>query len=190
MNAQQQTSITIPTGLRQDAQGRLIPEALIKIEQEQQVLRRMGARLTLEDGRIAFAYGYDDRLFEIWLVGDHLVANIDRYSAICPEAHSSAFDPDKWAEQVIVLQAPCTRDGFRYLGQVCRALLAKRNVFLRCADGTWCLSMSGQTFIPREDDGRACPVFYPWEGHNHVAKHVNQGWRKSITAQPLDLIFH
>lgn len=123
---------------------------------EVQALRRMVAKVRSR------CY-VDDGLFYIRQSGEYLEAVIDRYSATCPEAHTSAFDVDTWETLKIRLQAPCTKSWFKVLNRVCRGLLANRHVHLSVENGTWCLSMIGMAFIPREDDGRAYPEFYPHE---------------------------
>lgn len=91
-------------------------------------LRRIGPLPDFDGRRMAFAFGYrlDDPMptgrdyhFDISLDHGELVCVIDVYSAIGYEH----FDVDAWEAKKIRLRSPVTRDAYKVLQSVARAIL-------------------------------------------------------------------
>lgn len=126
-----------------------------RAKQEVAALHSMGAK-------VRSRYYVDGGLFNIYQSGEHLEAVIDRYSAVCPEAHTPAFNVDTWEQLKIRLQAPCSRAGFLLLRRICRSLLSAQNAVVRTASGSFSLSLQGAAVVRRHSDSRRCPVLYPY----------------------------
>lgn len=129
-----------------------IPEAQTStLQKEVESLRRMGER-KFDRTPLSYAYGYDlsehradrSRLdFLFWIFSeketgaDRLQVEIDAYAAIFGAQPGATFDVDRWGCMKIHFEAPPTKDGFRQLSRIARALLNGRKVALHFLNGSF-----------------------------------------------------